>query len=166
MRPRKFTDEEAISLWGEGYSDCKIARILGVHPQAIFIWRKRNGIPPNNSARKLTDNEKIAIRELHFRGFNDCEIARLLRRHHITIKQFRKSFSDIAIGKTICSVLKCSLARFKPNGYHGSRKGRKRDKYLIEIAIEEDWYQNYLDYCIKQIEEVEKITGLKLGREW
>ncbi len=72
-------DEVAMaSLWGEGYFDTKIGRIMGASNSAVHRWRMRRGIPHNYYWGPVSDEEEIARVSLWGEGYTDTEIARTL----------------------------------------------------------------------------------------
>lgn len=42
---RRYTDEQAFTLWQEGKNDCEIAAVLGVSRQIIQRWRDTMELP-------------------------------------------------------------------------------------------------------------------------
>ncbi len=50
---------ERLILWGEGYSDVKIAKERNVTSQTIQCWRKKNNIPPNYKIIEVRTGKQI-----------------------------------------------------------------------------------------------------------
>ena len=58
-RPRAELEEAAArALYGQGKNDREIAQALGVSKSCVRNWRKRRGLPPNDSwGRKKEDDD-------------------------------------------------------------------------------------------------------------
>jgi len=86
-------DEIAMaSLWGEGYFDTKIGRIMGASHSAIHRWRMRRGIPCNYKGHsyRISKEEEIARISLWGGRYTDTEIARTLGCTMPTILYWRR----------------------------------------------------------------------------
>jgi DNA-binding CsgD family transcriptional regulator len=40
--------KKAMELYKQGLSDSQVAKGIGVHPQTIYKWRRKNKLPANN----------------------------------------------------------------------------------------------------------------------
>lgn len=52
QRKSKLSPEEnrrRYNLWKQGYTDCQIAKELGIHPTSVMRWREERGLPPNKT---------------------------------------------------------------------------------------------------------------------
>lgn len=56
---RKFTDEQAFTLWQKGYSDSKIGKALGVSRTIIQRWRDTFELPSNSNPNTDTSQYRL-----------------------------------------------------------------------------------------------------------
>lgn len=90
---RSPNDEKVIaSLWGEQYSDMKIARIMGTSHSSICRWRMKRGVPCNYGwySPRLSQKEEKARISLWNKGYTDTEIARVVGCTSAAIHYWRK----------------------------------------------------------------------------
>lgn len=86
--------DKARKPYDEGYNDGQIARVMGLRPQTVCEWRKRNNLPANTTTggrRRVKDWDYV--RELYERGLNDREIADEVNVTDNVIYKWRKRHS-------------------------------------------------------------------------
>lgn len=74
-----YDEIDMASLWGEGYSDTKIGRIMGTAHSTIHRWRMKRGVPCNYKGGSISEEEEMCRISLWGDGYTDTEIARTLR---------------------------------------------------------------------------------------
>lgn len=62
QRPRKFTDQEAFTLWQSLMTDAEIGKALGVSRAYIQRWRDQLELP--STAKKSVDTKKYRLAAL------------------------------------------------------------------------------------------------------
>lgn len=90
-KEEKYDWSIAEQLYKEGKNDGEISREMGVRPQLVCAWRKRNGLQPNTTEggrRKKLDWDKV--KELYDQGKYDSEIAKVFGVSDNVIFKWRK----------------------------------------------------------------------------
>ncbi len=90
--PRKFTDEELISLYNRGLSDHAIARMLNVYQSTVRRRRVKLGLPPHPEFcrfKKLTSEQIARIKDM-WADSPIVKIAKTLGVHRHTVSSWAK----------------------------------------------------------------------------
>lgn len=76
---RPHDDTKYWDLYQRGYNDLQIAQKVGLMQGGIFLWRKRNGLPPQNvrasKVDKIAEEMSDSITELYSQGYSDLRIS-------------------------------------------------------------------------------------------
>jgi predicted transcriptional regulator len=88
MNMRKFSEEEFLELYRQGFTNKEIADRLGVSEPAVYYRLKRLQLANNCHKDQQVDPEQVKI--LHSTGLTTIGIALLLRTNAATISQYLK----------------------------------------------------------------------------
>lgn len=77
-----------LKLYRQGLSDYEIAKTIGISPQSIQTWRKRNNLSPNG--KKLSKDKEKQRHKLYQQGLDDSQIAEIVGITREGIKCWRK----------------------------------------------------------------------------
>jgi predicted transcriptional regulator len=88
MNMRKFSEEELLELYRQGFTNKEIADRLGVSEPAVYYRLERLQLANNCHKDQQVDLEQVKI--LHSTGLTTIGIALLLRANAATISQYLK----------------------------------------------------------------------------
>ena len=176
---RKVDPDKLRELTAKGYSGRQIAEVFGVHPTAIYHWRRRLGLSRKKGRGKV-DPEKL--RELLEKGYGGRRIARALGVHHtlvyyymrklglkrkkkgkVDVEKFKELYRKGLTYREMAEILGCHpmtlvLLREKL-GLPSRRRGMAlRGERIREDIVE---YVRRRGFCLK--EEVVKYIAEKYG---
>ena len=87
--------EQRWKLYKQGLNDTQIAEIQGVSASAVLYWRKRRGLPCNNSGLQAGSRPVAKCRKfLHSLGWRDTSIAVEQGVTRESVRTWRKANSD------------------------------------------------------------------------
>jgi len=152
------------SLWGEGYNDGQIAKILGCAHNTIALWRRTRGIPSNAKNQRISNNMQMAVYLLNKWEFNNREISSITGLSLSSVRKILKKFGREAVGHTVCSIMKLLDKQYpltaedielleegvSPDADPDERKEKIRRLLSIQrrkqLFIDE--YEDYMAYCL------------------
>lgn len=76
-----------LALYQQGMTDAQIGAKLFLSKNAVFSWRRVNGLPAHKSSRAVDHGQIIAMYQ---RGMNDCEIGEAVGKPRQCISKWRK----------------------------------------------------------------------------